>query len=349
MPNDARGAAGAAPAVDLRPFGLLLGHATDAEGATGCTVLLAAGRALRAAHAVVGRATATREIGVASPAHLVGRADAVLLTGGSAYGLDAAAGMMAWLEARGRGFPVGAGVVPLVPAASLFDLASLGRFDRRPTPAMAAAACDAAGPVADAHGSVGAGTGATVGKARGAAWAMKGGVGAAAAWEGAPGAAGALGVAAVAAVNAFGDVRDAAGRVLAGARLPDGTFAADAPGGALPADAPHSFAEAAAPAGPAALANTTLCAVAASVPLGREALAQLARAASAALYRRVTPAGTAFDGDVVFALCPDDPPAGDLAAELRLEALAVRALEDAVERAVRHAVGRDGVPGLADA
>jgi putative pantetheine hydrolase len=134
--------------------------------------------------------------------------------------------------------------------------------------------------------------------------------------------------------------------VLAGARRPDGTFGADTPGGPTAADTPHSFAEAAAPA---ALANTTLCAVAASVPLGREALAQLARAAAGALYRRITPVGTAFDGDVIFALCPDDPPADDLAADLRLEALAVRALEEAVERAVRHAAGRDGVPGLADA
>jgi L-aminopeptidase/D-esterase-like protein len=339
--------AASGPAVDLAPFGLLVGHAADAEGATGCTVFLARDRALRAAHALVGRASASRELAAASPDHLVGRADAVFLTGGSAYGLDAAAGVMRWLEARGRGFPVGAGVVPIVPAAALFDLLPLGRFDRRPTPAMAAAACDAARPVADAHGSVGAGTGATVGKALGAAGAMKGGFGAAAAWEGEAGAPGALGVAAAAAVNAFGDVRDAAGRVLAGARLPDGAFAADAAGGAHPAG-PRTFAQVAAPA-PGAAPNTTLCVVAASAPLDGPALANLARAAAAALYRRVTPVGTAFDGDVVFALCPDGPGGADAAAALRLEALAVRALEEAIERAVRHAAGREGVPGLADA
>jgi L-aminopeptidase/D-esterase-like protein len=215
---------------------------------------------------------------------------------------------------------------------------------------MAYAACDAARPVADAHGSVGAGTGLTVGKALGAGGAMKGGLGAAARWHGAPGGAGALGVAAVAAVNAFGDVRDAAGRVLAGARRPGGGFLADAPDAlGAAAAAPHSFAQAASGGRPAPMTNTTLCVVACSAPLGRVALAQLARAASAALYRRITPSGTAFDGDVIFALCPDDPPADDPAVALRLGALAVAALEEAVERAVRHAVGRDGVPGLGDA
>ena len=338
------------PAVDLAPFGLVLGHAADAEGATGCTVVRGAERALRAAHALVGRASASRELAAASPDHLVGRADAVLLTGGSAYGLDAAAGVMRWMEERGRGFPVGggpggAGVVPIVPAAALFDLLPLGHFDRRPTPAMAYAACEAARPVADAHGSVGAGTGLTVGKALGAAGAMKGGLGVADAWDGAPGTL--LGVAAVAAVNAFGDVRDAAGRVLAGARRPDGTFA-NGPGANGPGagDAPAPVVPNVTPS----YANTALCVVAASRPLDRVALAQLARAAGAALYRRITPSGTTVDGDVVFALCPDDPPPDPdpPTDRLRLEVLAVRALEEAIERAVRCAVGRDGVPGLAD-
>lgn len=359
--------------VDLAPFGLALGHATDAEGATGCTVVRGIDRALRAAHALVGRASASRELAVASPDHLVGRADAVLLAGGSAYGLDAAAGVMRWMEERGRGFPVGGGpdgvgVVPIVPAAALFDLLPLGRFDRRPTPTMAYAACEDASPRVAAQGSVGAGAGLTVGKALGAAGAMKGGVGAATLWEGVTGDAGAsgsgaLGVAAIAAVNAFGDVRDARGAVLAGARRPDGTFTGDAGPGTGPAAGPvarppATFAAASAPTlgarpvpssgAPSPLTNTTLCVVAASRPLDRVALAQLARAASAALYRRITPCGTSFDGDVIFALCPDDPPDVDPPTAFRLETLAVRALEEAIERAVRHAVGRDGVPGLAD-
>ncbi len=371
-PGAVTGPARAAPgAVDLAPFGLALGHATDAEGATGCTVVRAAGRALRAAHALAGRASASRELAVASPDHLVGLADAVLLTGGSAYGLDAAAGVMRWMEERGRGFAVGTpvaaagaadgaavgagggGVVPLVPAAALFDLLPLGRFDRRPTPAMAYEACERAAALVTEQGSVGAGAGLTVGKALGRAGAMKGGVGAADAWEGAPGAAGALGVAAVAAVNAYGDVRDAAGAVLAGARRPDGSFAAGAPPDARVsnAQAPNEMPPgAAAPSGDTPFGNTTLCVVAASRPLDRVSLAQLARAAAAALHRRITPCGTTFDGDVIFALCPDDPPPADdpPADRLRLEVLAVRALEAAIERAVRHAVGRDGVPGLAD-
>lgn len=333
------------PPVDLAPFGLALGHAADAEGATGCTVVRGADRPHRAAHALVGRASGSRELAAASPDHLTGRADAVLLTGGSAYGLDAAAGVMRWMEERGRGFPVGGGVVPIVPAAVLFDLAPLGRFDRRPTPAMAYAACDAARPLAAEQGSVGAGTGLTVGKALGAGHAMKGGLGVADAWDGPPGD-GAVGAVAVAAVNAFGDVRDASGAILAGARRPGGGFA-DAARVLAGGGPVRDFADAAAP--PSAMTNTTLCVVALSRPVDRVALAQLARAATAALYRRITPCGTSFDGDVVFALCPDDPPTPfDPASALRAEGLAVAALEQAIERAVRHAVGRDGVPGLAD-
>ncbi len=351
----------APPPVDLAPFGIAVGHAHDAEGATGCTVVRGAERALRAAHALVGRASASRELAVASPDHLVGRADAVLLTGGSAYGLDAAAGVMRWMEERGRGFPVGGpggGVVPIVPAAGLFDLLPVGRFDRRPTPAMAYEACERARAAAPEQGSVGAGAGLTVGKALGRAGAMKGGVGVAAVWEGA------VGVAAVAAVNAYGDVRDAAGRVIAGARLPDGRFAAEveaagdgspdgasADGASADGASPDAGAPTLPPGEPASpFGNTTLCVVAASRPLDRVSLAQLARAAGAALHRRITPSGTTFDGDVIVALCPDDPPPADdpPGDRVRLEALAVRALEEAIERAVRHAAGRDGIPGLAD-
>jgi L-aminopeptidase/D-esterase-like protein len=289
-------------------------------------------RAFRAAAALLGRASGTRELATVSPEHLVDRVDAVLLTGGSAYGLDAAAGVMRWMEARGRGFPVGAGVVPIVPAATIFDLAPLGRFDARPSPDMAHAACDAAVAAVE-EGSVGAGTGATVGKALGADRAMKGGLGASVVWAG-PGAVGALAV-----VNAFGDVRDAAGTILAGARGPQG-FADVARHVADGVAAPERF-------GDVALQNTTLAFVATNVALDRQVLAQLARAATGALYRRITPVGTTFDGDTVFAACPLD--GGPPAPAVQLEALGVRALEEAVERAVRLAVGRDGVPGLADA
>jgi L-aminopeptidase/D-esterase-like protein len=327
--------------VDLSPWGLVVGHATDEDGATGLTVVRASTGAMRAGAAVVGRATGTRELLTVSPDHLVDRIDAILLTGGSAYGLDAAAGIMRWMEEHGRGFPVPGGVVPIVPAAVIFDLAGLGRFDARPTPEMAYRACEDARDHDIAEGSVGAGTGATVGKAVGRAAAMKGGFGLAIA-EGA----GAR-VAALAVVNALGDVRDAHGAIIAGARNADGSFADSARFVATGAPAPR-IGDVASP-GDVAGQNTTLAVVAADVSLSRLELGAVARGASAALYRRITPTGTSLDGDVIFAVCPHDerPAIGGLI-PLQVEALAVLALESAIERAVRQASGRDGLPGLGD-
>src|SRR2546423_163409 len=153
--------------MDWTPFGLAIGHATDDVGATGVTVVRGVDGAFRAAAAVLGRATGTRELETLAPWHVADRCDAILLAGGSAYGLDAAAGVMRWMEERGRGFAVGGGVVPIVPAAVLFDLSPLGDFHARPTADMAYAACERARADNIAEGSVGAGTGATVGKAAG--------------------------------------------------------------------------------------------------------------------------------------------------------------------------------------
>ena len=317
--------------VDLAPFGLAVGHATDEGGGTGLTVVRGIDRPFRCAAAIVGRATGTRELDAASPRHLVDRVDAVLLTGGSAFGLDAAGGAMRWMEERGRGFAVPGGVVPIVPSAVLFDLVPCGRFDARPTAAMAYEACDRATSRGIAEGSVGAGTGATVGKLAGAPFAMKGGIGLAVASSGP------LSCAAIAAVNALGDVRDAAGRIIAGARSADGGFR-DGVALVREAIATVGFRDAAA-------TNTTLAIVAVNATFDRVALEQLARAASAAFLRRITPAGTTYDGDVVFAICPLDGPRTDA---LGAEGLAVEALEAAIERAVRTARGRDGIPGLAD-
>ncbi len=331
-----------ADAAAWAALGLGIGHATDDIGATGCTVVLGRDGPFRCAAAVVGRASATRELATCAPEHLVDRTDAVLLTGGSAYGLDAAAGVMRFLEAQGRGYPVGGGVVPIVPAASIFDLTPLGRFDARPTPELARAACVAARQTSTdvMEGSVGAGTGALVGKARGTAHAMKGGVGSAIV-RGAAGVACALVV-----VNAFGDVRDATGRILAGARDDDGTF--------VDAEALLRGGEGVARFAAAGREHTTLAFVAVDAPLGKLELAQLAQAATSALHRHITPVATAFDGDVVFAGAP--LPAADATLvthdpvhRAALEALAVRALGAAIERGVRTARGRDGVPGLADA
>jgi L-aminopeptidase/D-esterase-like protein len=298
--------------------GLAVGHATHVDGATGCTVVRGIDEPFRCAMHMAGRATGTREAATLDPAHLVDRVDAIFLTGGSAYGLDAAAGVMRWMEERKRGFSVGAGVVPIVPGAVIFDLAPLGRFDARPTPTMAYEACESATPDNISEGSVGAGTGATVGKIAGPAQAMKGGLGIASA------SAGAVTVSALAVVNALGDVRDASGAIIAGARRPDGTWVDTEAFIARGADA--RFADVAG-------RNTTLCVVSTNAEVSRVQLGALARAASAALYRRITPVGTAFDGDVVFATAPHV--AGIPASIAQVEALAVAALEQAIERAVR--------------
>jgi L-aminopeptidase/D-esterase-like protein len=318
--------------VDFRPMGLMVGHATDAPGGTGLTIVRHAERAWRGAAAVLGRATGTRELAAASPNSLADRIDAVMLTGGSAYGLDAAAGAMRWMEERGRGHAIGDSVVPIIPAAVIFDLLPTGSPGARPTAEMAYAACDGARAQGIEEGSVGAGTGATVGKAGGREGAMKGGVGC---WielvdE--------LAVAAVAVVNAFGDVRDSRGAILAGARDHQGNFVDSArllAHGSPPRKQPEFSAG----------QNTTLAVVATNAALSRVAVQGLAVASGAALHRRITPAGTSYDGDIVFALSAHD---GVDAPAIQVEALGVRVLEMAIERAVRLAAGRDGIAGLGD-
>jgi L-aminopeptidase/D-esterase-like protein len=318
-------------------LGLAIGHATDESGGTGCTVVRGIDRPFRCAAALAGRATGTRELDTCDPDHLVDRTDALLFTGGSAYGLDAAAGVMQWMEERHRGHPIAGGVVPIVPAAVLFDLAPIGRFDARPDAAMAYGACEAASSETIAEGSVGAGTGALVGKAAGIDAAMKGGVGLASS-ESAH-----VLAAAIAVVNAFGDVRDGQGQVIAGARDARGRFLDSAQ---LIRRGQSTSRLDGAPA--ISRQNTTLVAVALSVPVGKHLLAQVARAATAGLFRRVTPSGTQYDGDVIFALCPWETPAELPVPLAQLEAVATDAVEHAIERAVRTASGRDGFPGLAD-
>lgn len=328
--------------ADFQGLGIAVGHATDVEGATGLTIVRGVHAPLRAGAAVFGRAAGTRELHTLSVDHLVDRIDAIMLTGGSAYGLDAAAGVMRWMEERGRGFAVPGGVVPIVPAAVIFDLFPLGRFAARPTPAMAYEACDRATPNDIAEGSVGAGSGATVGKIAGPTRAMKGGVGAALSrngeWQ----------VGALAVVNALGDVRDAKGRIIAGARVSDDASSRKFIDTAQQLTTASAMRPAlAATDGGGVPTNTTLCIVATDAPLGKVELGQLARASGAALFRRITPTGTSVDGDVVFALAPARRPE-PLGALMGIEALAVAALESAIERAVTTARGRDGVPGLAD-
>lgn len=309
--------------------GIHVGHWTHPNGSTGCTVILAPPGGMRAAAALRGRATGTRELDPLDPRHIVGHVDAILLTGGSAFGLGAADGVMRWLRERKRGFPVRADeVVPIVPAAVIFDLGNTGSAPAWPGPDDAARACDAAS-VAVAEGAVGVGAGATVGKAAGLARAMKGGVGS---WAEA---AGDVVVGALVVVNAVGDVRDASGAILAGAR--DGA-------GFL--DAQRYVARGGQPFGPdpEPQTNTTLAVIATNATLDKTALQAVAYAGSDALARRITPYGTLFDGDVVFAASTAQVPP---ASPLQVEALAALAVPEALERGVRLARGNAVTPGLA--
>lgn len=316
--------------VDFSPLGIVVGHAPDRTGTTGCTVVRRATGAMRCGGVQLGRATASREFAVADPSHSTDRIDAILLTGGSAYGLDAAAGVMRWMEERSRGFAIAGGVVPIVPAAAIFDLGLMGAFGARPDADTAYAACERATAAPD-EGSVGAGTRASVGKVAGGARAMKGGFGA---WVVRSGE---IVVGAVVVTNAVGDIRDGAGRIIAGARGEGGRFL-DATA-VLTGGGPRRGDE------PAAM-NTTIGAVMTNVALSRDALRQLAGAATAAYFKRITPCATQFDGDTLFALGPME---GIAASPIAVEVLAVQAMEMAIERSVRLAVGRDGIPGLADA
>ena len=323
------------PSADLAElgFGIAVGHASDEEGGTGLTVIRGIDDPLRASVHVMGRASGTREIELLDPAASNQRIDAVVLTGGSAYGLDAVSGVLRWMEERGRGFPIAGGVVPIVPTAVVFDLVPIGHFGARPTPEMAYRACAEARSSDIAEGSVGVGTGCTVGKVLGFARAMKGGVGLGTSAVGR--ADGEVMAVAIAAVNAFGHVRAADGSIIAGPRRHEG--------GLLDSEA---FIAAGGPFSTVSGGgNTTISVVALNAALTKLELRQVAHAASAAYHRRIGPAGTSFDGDLIFAVSPLE---GRRVPLIQAEVVAVAALEDAIVRAVRHARGRDGVPGLAD-
>ena len=311
--------------------GLAVGHWTDLEGATGCTVVLCPQGAVASAD-VRGGAPGTRETDLLRPGSLVECVHAVLLTGGSAYGLDAAAGVMRWLEERGHGFPVPTSVVPIVPAAVLIDL-SVGRADARPDAGSGYAACQSAGEGRIDEGSVGAGTGATVAKALGPERALKGGIGTAAERT-----ASGITVAALIAVNSFGEIVDPdSGSVVAGPRgETPGAFASTLE--ALRQQPPLSpFARE---------TNSTIGVVATDAVLTKEQAYRLAIIAQTGLTRAIRPAHTPVDGDTIFALatCRNDTPTD----VLQLGALAARAVERAILRAVTTATGLAGVPSASE-
>ncbi|MGH7360681.1 MAG: P1 family peptidase, partial [Candidatus Methylomirabilales bacterium] len=306
--------------------GIRVGHFTDLTGVTGCTVLLPEGRAVGGVD-VRGSASGTRELDALSPGHLVQEVHGILLAGGSAYGLEAAAGVMRYLEEIGIGFPVGVTVVPIVPAAILFDL-TVGDARARPDAAAGYAACQAASAGAVEEGSVGAGTGATVGKLFGMAHAVKGGVGTAS-----RSLAGGVVVGALAVVNAFGDVRDPrSGRILAGARDPA---------------EPRRFADTAAQMQAGRVkrafgvaANTTLAVVATNATFTKVQVTKVAQMGHLGLARVIQPVHTTLDGDVVFALAT-----GGVEADLNTVGMVgADCLAEAILRGILAARGLGGVP-----
>lgn len=314
--------------------GFRVGHADDPDAATGCTVILCPDEGAVGGVAQRGGAHGTRETDPLRPLHLVDRCHAVLLTGGSAFGLDAAGGVVRRLEARGIGFPTRAARVPIVPAAVLFDL-GIGRADRRPDAKMGeAAAIEAERDSPVRQGNAGAGCGATVGKALGVEGAMKGGTGSVSA-EVIPG----VRVGVLTAVNAFGDIIDPdSGRILAGARAPetperfaDTVAAMRARGGV-----PLGFAREA--------TSTVISVVATNARLDKSGANALAEMAIAGLARVIRPAHTMVDGDTLFALA-----AGDAECDVNLiAAVAADLLTAAVIRAVRSAESLAGAIALRD-
>ncbi|MCB9102104.1 MAG: P1 family peptidase [Anaerolineales bacterium] len=310
--------------------GIQVGHAQNLTAATGCTVVLTPAGAVCGVDQR-GGAPGTREISLLQPMHLVEKVNAVLLAGGSAFGLAAADGVMRWLEEHHIGLDVIVARVPIVPAAVLFDL-TIGRSDIRPDAAMGYEACQNAVNETSglSTGSVGAGTGATVGKIIGPQAAMKAGIGAAVI-EVRPN----LFVGALIAVNCFGDVIDPqSGQILAGARkLPDGGFANTMQ---VMKQTTGAYIRP---------GNTVIGLVATNAPLSKETANKVAQMAHNGLARTVRPAHTMFDGDTLFALSTGTGQLGDVNL---IGAFAAEAVAQAVVDAVQQATSLAGVPALRD-
>lgn len=312
--------------------GVTVGHAVMQGRPTGCTVILLPEGAVAAVD-VRGAAPGTRETDLLDPLNSVQSVHAITLAGGSAFGLDAASGVMRHLDERGIGVRVGQVTVPIVPAAILFDL-GIGDPRIRPDAACGYRAASSASGAAVAQGSVGAGAGATVGKARGLSHAMKGGLGSAAIRL-----ADGTVVAALVAVNAWGDIVDpATGTIVAGVRADDGRTLADV----------RTLLRAGALAAPFG-ANTTLAVVATNAPLTKTQAALVARMAHDGFARAIVPSHTPYDGDTIFVVStvgPATPPTTpDLA---QLGGLAAEVVADAILAAVRHADALPGLPAVRD-
>ena len=315
--------------------GLQVGHAQDYEALTGCTVILCPEGAVGGVDQR-GGAPGTREVDALHPLHLVNKVHAIVLAGGSAFGLDAASGAVRYLEEQGVGFDVRVARVPIVPAAILFDL-GIGRADVRPDAEMRYQACLQASRQPPAEGNVGAGTGATVGKILGMGQAMKAGIGNASIDIG-----GGVVVGAIVAVNAFGDViNPGSGEIVAGAR------AADV--GRLHIGAAGYFADTLqvmktrvgrTALGFSSRGNTVIGVVASNAKLDKEGVNKVAQMAHDGLARTIRPAHTMVDGDTIFALAT-----GQRNADVNIVgAFAAEAFAQAVLRATQSAEPAGGLP-----
>ena len=311
--------------------GIAVGHHTDAANGTGCTAVLCEAGAVGGVD-VRGSSPGTRETDLLRPTNRITHVHGVLLSGGSAFGLDAASGVVRYLEERGAGYATGAGGVPIVPAAIIFDLGVVAA-SVRPGPVDGYAAALAASAGAVAEGSVGAGTGATVGKLLGAERAVKGGLGTWALDLG-----GGLAVGALMVVNAVGGVHDPdTGELVAGARNPG-----DGMSGWLELlDAPSSSAGA-----PPAGESTTIGIVATNAALTKEQANKLAAVAHDGIALAVRPAHTMSDGDTMFALATG---AHEGHADFdRICAAAAMVVGRAIMRGVRQASGLGGFPSVSE-
>jgi L-aminopeptidase/D-esterase-like protein len=311
------------------PEGFSVGHWTDLESRTGCTVVIAP-PGTRGAVEVLGGGTGTRELEALSPLANAEGPTAVLLTGGSAFGLAAADGVVRWLERRGLGRPTPVGVVPLVPTAVVFDLGE-GEPGTRPGPEEGYAACEAAAPGVPTRGRVGAGSGAAVGKVLGRERATEGGVGYAATHL-----ADGVSLVAIAVANAWGDVIAEDGEVLGGPHGDRGELLRSTE---LLRGMPQLPGWAVRPG-----QSTTLACVCTDAPLDKRGCGIVARIASGGIARAVDPAFTPFDGDVVFCLAsgpwPPAPPGPAASWSLTLlgtsaATLTAAAIRDAVRRQCR--------------
>ena len=312
--------------------GIHVGHYTDIDAATGCTVVLCEEGAVGGVD-VRGSAPGTRETDLLRPTALVNEVHAVLLSGGSAFGLAAATGVVRHLESRGIGLQFGGATIPIVPAAILFDL-GIVRGDVRPTAAEGEAACVNASDAAPEEGSVGAGTGASVGKMLGMQRAMKGGIGSASVSLGEG-----LKVGAIVAVNSIGGVYDQrTGCVIAGPRGENDTTILDAMDVAVSHATAHRQ--------PVTASNTTIGVVATDATLNKEQANKLASAAQDGIALAVRPAHLMGDGDTMFALATG---ISDASVNMnQLLAGAVMCVSSAIVRAVTAADSLGGIPAFKD-